>query len=103
KMLSSQNQLLSELSLVTPAQAESLQAQGFGDEFVAYLSGTETPIYIPNGKAPTLRAEQYQDVVSTLNQLAEQTPDAEAVACDGLSYTFKELYEKSSQLAHYLR
>ncbi|MBQ4844782.1 non-ribosomal peptide synthase/polyketide synthase [Pseudoalteromonas sp. MMG005] len=102
-MVSNQNQLLSALSLVTPAQAESLRTQGFGDEFVPYISGTETPIYIPNGAAPTLRAEQYQDVVSTLNQLAEQTPDAEAVACDGLSYTFKELYEKSSQLAYYLR
>ncbi|WP_415837846.1 hypothetical protein, partial [Pseudoalteromonas ostreae] len=41
--------------------------------------------------------------MSTLNQLAEQTPDAEAVTCDGLSYTFKELYERSSQLAYYLR
>ncbi|WP_147386092.1 AMP-binding protein, partial [Pseudoalteromonas sp. MSK9-3] len=102
-MVANQSAILSELSLVTSAQAESLQVQGFGDEFTPYLVGVETPIYLPNGDAPVLRPEQYQDVVSTLNQLAEQTPDAEAVTCDGLSYTFKELYERSSQLAYYLR
>ena len=34
---------------------------------------------------------------------AQRTPDAVAVACEGLSYTYRELHVKALQLAHHLR
>ncbi|ALU43405.1 non-ribosomal peptide synthetase [Pseudoalteromonas rubra] len=94
---------LSELTLVSESQQRALQKLGFGESITPLHTGTIEPIYIPNGKPPQLAATQYHDVVSTLNQFAELTPDAEVLTCDGHSYTFKELYEKSNQLAFYLR
>ena len=104
-MMADGKKLLSELSLLNKQQENELASLGQGDVFTPYQTGVKTKIYIENTpmSLPELAPQQYQDVVSTLNQLAEQTPNAQAITCAGQSYTFKELYDKSSQLAYYLR
>ncbi|TMP36453.1 non-ribosomal peptide synthase/polyketide synthase [Pseudoalteromonas rubra] len=102
-IIASPQSRLSALTLISESQQRTLQKLGFGESITPLHSGAVEPIYIPGGQLPQLAATQYQDVVSTLNQLAEQTPDAQALTCEGHSYTFKELFEKSNQLAFYLR
>ncbi|MCF2908659.1 amino acid adenylation domain-containing protein [Pseudoalteromonas sp. DL2-H2.2] len=102
-MLQTPQARLSEFSLVSETQQQALQGLGFGESITPLHSGAVEPIYLPGGAVPQLGATQYQDVVSTINRLAELTPDAEAVICDGRSYSYKVLADKSSQLAHYLR
>ncbi|WP_125716922.1 non-ribosomal peptide synthetase [Pseudoalteromonas rubra] len=102
-MLQAPQARLCAFSLVSETQQQTLQGLGFGESITPLHSGAVEPIYLPGGEVPQLGATQYQDVVSTINRLAELTPDAEAVICDGRSYSYKELADKSSQLAYYLR
>jgi amino acid adenylation domain-containing protein/non-ribosomal peptide synthase protein (TIGR01720 family) len=93
----------SELTLLDEEMKTQLQQQGWGEQLSPWYQGSTEPVYQLGSPARALAATEYQDVVSTLNQLAEHTPDAVAISCAGLTYSYAELAEKSSQLAFYLR